>query len=525
MGNRCARFVARHIADSATRRIALPFSGAFIAPYLEQQSRPIIVLMGIIRAVLPFMFSFIGSAIGRQLTFNTYKLANYRWQPVQSIMNFHQKQGVYADTVLDPELEEIAHKVAVAIGHGSDPEATRANLSAMLGFDVVGSGHGGLAVYRSFDLQDVEKVFLLYITPYGPSLLGEMPRYIVLERRRRFFNFHATAKENKFGKRESSDSTILDAALPCEASVNGFTYSGAFFKSQEWAALSSRYDEESFAYHRACNRLGTQRYVRKGTDVLHGPPTDLYSLKQFIRSSHLGRKMKKDKSRWSQVQNEVQKLAKMMSGYQKQGLAPKRIILYLEGLDCSGKSSTAGLVCQALEECGFGVKISQHNRPPTPEQRRKPWMDRGRFEYPDDMYEKGEEVPEYAALLWDRGPCGDHVYASRKDILADYEEFREYDAKCREEGVLFCKFLFVASKDSIASTLGKRLAHKKMATDLKTWLDANSIEHAREGLDEIVLVSQFFFDLYRHSLPLPLSPTIDLSHFSNLLVLIFSDST
>lgn len=34
-------------------------------------------------------------------------------------------------------------------------------------------------------------------------------------------------------------------------------------------------------------------------------------------------------------------------------------------------------------------------------------MDRGRFEYPEDVYEEGERVPKYAALVWDRGPAGD----------------------------------------------------------------------------------------------------------------------
>ena len=119
-------------------------------------------------------------------------------------------------------------------------------------------------------------------------------------------------------------------------------------------------------------------------------------------------------------------------------------------------------------------------------------MDRCRFEYPDDVYEEGEEVPEYSALVWDRGPAGDFVYGkfselSIKEKLRRYDDFRAYDAQCKEEGVLFFKLLFVADKDSIAATLGKRLAHKKIAQDLHTWLDANSFEHAREGLDEIEL--------------------------------------
>ena len=51
--------------------------------------------------------------------------------------------------------------------------------------------------------------------------------------------------------------------------------------------------------------------------------------------------------------------------------------------------------------------------------------------------------------------------------------------------MLFLKLLFVADKDSIALTLGKRLAHKSIAKDLQTWLDANSTRHEREGLAEI----------------------------------------
>lgn len=71
--------------------------------------------------------------------------------------------------------------------------------------------------------------------------------------------------------------------------------------------------------------------------------------------------------------------------------------------------------------------------------------------------------------------------------MRKYEEFRAYDAKCKEEGVLFAKLLFVADKDSIASTLGKRLAHKNIARDLRVWLDANSVQHSRDGLEEIDL--------------------------------------
>jgi hypothetical protein len=49
--------------------------------------------------------------------------------------------------------------------------------------------------------------------------------------------------------------------------------------------------------------------------------------------------------------------------------APKGVILYFEGLDCSGKSSTGGLVQAALEKAGYEVGMRQYNRPPTAEQR------------------------------------------------------------------------------------------------------------------------------------------------------------
>ena len=86
---------------------------------------------------------------------------------------------------------------------------------------------------------------------------------------------------------------------------------------------------------------------------------------------------------------------------------------------------------------------------------------------------------------------GDFVYGnlnelSTKEKLERYTEFRQYDYNCRLNDVLFCKVFFVADRDSIAKTLGKRLAHKKIARDLHAWLDANnSVKEYREGLQEI----------------------------------------
>ncbi|KAG7352169.1 hypothetical protein IV203_008217 [Nitzschia inconspicua] len=474
MGNRCSRWIARTSCDTITASVMFPLSAKFIAPYLDQNSRPVIVTMGFIRAILPFAFSFQGSRIGRQLTFNTFKYANYRWLPVQSVMKFDKNRGVYQDMDLDPQLLVMAHAVAIAIGHGDDPVEARKNL-AQHGFKIFGSGSGGYAAYRRYDGTPAKDVISLHITPYGPSILNEMPRYIILERRKVLPN--------------TANSSIANAASKPEASICGFTYSGAYFQSQEWAALTSRYRLTMDAYNRSCNILGTNTAMRQG-NKLGGPPRDLTTLKDFIRHGNLPRKQRKDKKRWNRIDCEVERVAKTVAKFQKQGTAPKQVIVYLEGLDCSAKSSTGGLVCQALEKCGYDVRTAQHNRPPNDEQKRKPWMDRGRFQFPEDMYGPGEDKPEYTALVWDRGPAGDFVYGSFAQLSLDekkkkFEEFRQYDYICRVEDVLFIKLLFVADKDSIASTLGKRLAHKKIAQDLRTWLDANSIPHSREGLEEI----------------------------------------
>jgi hypothetical protein len=482
MGNRCSRWIARNGVDSLTGNVMFPISARFLAPYLDQKSRPVIVAMGFLRAVLPFAFSFQGSRIGRQLTFNTWRFANYRWGPVQSVMDFNKTSGVYQDSDLDPDLVLTAHAVAVAIGHGVDPVETRTNLSS-IGFDVVGSGMGGYAAYRRRETDgsggnlssQEDCVIWLHVTPYGPSILDEVPRYIVLERKRILPPGGQTG------------SPILAAAQRPEASICGFTYSGAYFQSQEWSALTNRFRDTLAAYETSCKRLGTISALR-GASPLSEPPRDLQSLKTFIRRGNLPKKQRKDTKRWKNINSRLEKVARIVARFQRAGTAPKRVIVYLEGLDCSAKSSTGGLVCSVLEQCGYAVRTAQHNRPPTPEQQKKPWMDRGRFEYPQDVYGPGADVPDYTALVWDRGPAGDFVYGKFADLslsekLAKYEEFKEFDAGCRRDDVLFLKLLFVADKDSIASTLGKRLAHKKIAQDLRIWLDANSVQHEREGLE------------------------------------------
>jgi polyphosphate kinase 2 (PPK2 family) len=470
MGNRSFRYWARSLADATAKYVALPLSGRFIAPYLEQKSRPIIVTMGLFRAILPFLSSFEGSAFGRNLTFNTFSAYNYRWKPIQGIFCLHESRGVYQDIDPDPFLFCMAQQVATAIGHGHDAVLVRKQLMD-IGFDnIFGAGSGGYSVYRHCSAS-----VTLHITPYGPSVLDELPRFIVLELR-------PTSSP-------TTKNAINTAAMSPVAMIMGFTYSGAFFTSQEWASLQQRFEDEMTSYRNACLIMGTNRAHVKSTSIAHNehvfPPTDLTSLKAFIRSGQTARRQRKSDKQWFQVQREVKSLAKIIQRHKKNGTAPKGVILYMEGLDCSGKSSTGGLIQDALQHTGYQVHIRQYNRPPTEEQKRMDWMNR--FERPYVL-----ENDQYEAIVWDRGPVGDFVYGSlhslsNEEKLHRYAEFRKFDRGCRLNDILFLKLLFVTDKDSIAATLGKRLAHKKIAQDLRTWIDATSQKghSTHEGLSAI----------------------------------------
>ncbi len=247
------------------------------------------------------------------------------------------------------------------------------------------------------------------------------------------------------------------------------------------------YDKQLAAYEYACKKLPiVSKNTRHG-----GPPRDLPTLKKFLEAGKRRRKQRKNKREFNELQKVVSSVAKeilaLMKKEKKRGeggdrLAPKGVILYFEGLDCSGKSSTGGLVQAALEQSGYEVGMRQYNRPPTREQRMRPWMDR--FEVPggssvldltpdDDQDGDGEHI----GLVWDRGPAGDFVYGNLNELPPEekkkrYDEFMAFDRECRENDILFLKLFFITNRDSIAKTLGKRLAQKKMARDLTTWLQA-----------------------------------------------------
>ena len=156
--------------------------------------------------------------------------------------------------------------------------------------------------------------------------------------------------------------------------VEGYCYQGAFFSPHHFAELKDMYDKQLLTYEMACKQLPrVSKTTRHG-----GPPRDLPTLKTFLETGKRGRKKKQNVREYNQLQKVVTDVSKEILRTLKKEkrlgkadgtLAPKGVILYFEGLDCSGKSSTGGLVQAALEQAGYSVGMRQYNRPPTAEQR------------------------------------------------------------------------------------------------------------------------------------------------------------
>jgi hypothetical protein len=272
-------------------------------------------------------------------------------------------------------------------------------------------------VFTSQSPEGQESMLLLHVTPYGPSILDVMPRYIVLE------------FEDSVDRRAKWSEYVSKNIYEGPPVLDGYCYQGAFFSPHHFAELKKKYDDELFMYDRACKNMCKPHHGRNPN-----PPTDLRALKAFLFEGKFGRKRKRNEREKRALQNKIQQVANELKSLMKRknpdgsSCAPNGIILYFEGLDCSGKSSTGGLVEEAMRLAGYNITMAQYNRPPTAQQKLRPWMDR--FAVPrgsvavaipqgSDVEIKKETIKKYIndsynAVVWDRGPAGDFVYVSIK---------------------------------------------------------------------------------------------------------------
>lgn len=198
-GNRVSRILARSFVDVLVVYIGLPVATFLFRNWLPEEAwHPVLFLafFGILRACSPYAASFQGSRVGRILSREFFKSIKLRWQPVMRVKNLNLESDdcCEQDEVAEnADLARVAKLVARALGRsqqiGLDGMADQANALALEGFQQIGAGSGGYAVYvchrrvwtKDTKEEGEETPMLLHITPYGPSILDVMPRYIVLE--------------------------------------------------------------------------------------------------------------------------------------------------------------------------------------------------------------------------------------------------------------------------------------------------------------------------------------------------------
>lgn len=218
----------------------------------------------------------------------------------------------------------------------------------------------------------------------------------------------------------------------------------AILPRETFEGIRERYTEEM------------QRFFEglKGLPETADLPTSLDALKALGAAGQSAQKQKKEAAEAAEIAEATAALTASLSALKAAGQAPKGIIVYVEGPDGAGKTSTGAIVMQALEDAGYKPR-GEVFKAPTEAERKQHWLER----FERGVPKKGEVV------FWDRGPSGDAVYgkpsAAKKAQMG--QEFQAFEEKLAEDGVLMFKLELYASQEKQAETFGKRLARQAMA--------------------------------------------------------------
>mmetsp|Transcript_28893 Transcript_28893/g.48498 ORF Transcript_28893/g.48498 Transcript_28893/m.48498 type:complete len:544 (-) Transcript_28893:13-1644(-) len=312
--NRCARALARDAVDIFSEFILLPVIFFLIdrqlVDHLHWHQAWVIIIMGIVRAVAPFMASFQGSRFGRFLTKSFFDASNDRWMPTMRINDVNMTTGDCVEyeeagtAKFNADLVLLAKKFAGELSkdlesgenapHHSSPHLEAAH------FHIFGRGSGGYCVYR-YQPPGISKTFSLYgvlihVTPYGPSIYDELPRYVVLE--------HRDVMDTRGTWSHLAAQYLYDEPEILE----GYCFKGAYFTKYHFASMRDKYDEVMQAYTQSCKYL-CSRDGMKSHQKQEVPPTDLLSLKTFIEYGKPMKKQRKHIRAYKELQHVVDHLA------------------------------------------------------------------------------------------------------------------------------------------------------------------------------------------------------------------------
>ena len=246
----------------------------------------------------------------------------------------------------------------------------------------------------------------------------------------------------------------------------GVYFQGTVFKPKQWAAFQERYQTEVARFVRA---------VKAGDQPL---PDDLDELKAFLALGMPAAERAEEAAQEAEIAAGLATLSGQLADMRAAGTAPRGVVVYVAGPDAAGKTSTGGIIMQALEAAGYAGR-SDSFKAPSAEERAQHWLKR---------FERG--IPaEGEVVFWDRGPAGDSVYGPADDARAKVmgKELEAFEAELRAQGILLVKVELSADPMKQAATFGKRLARQHIAARLEVALAAPGAltDEGQAGLAEV----------------------------------------
>ncbi len=229
---------------------------------------------------------------------------------------------------------------------------------------------------------------------------------------------------------------------------------GAVVSKAIFGRMREKYEDVLDDFHDALEEAGK------------GPlPRTFDQLKAFIDGAKSVKAQAAEAAEDAQVTARLDALAARLGVLRAEGRAPARVVVYTDGPDGAGKSSTGAILMQALAKAGYDTDVAIF-KAPTAAERAQHWLQRFR--------DKGVPPQAGDARFWDRGPAGDAVYgkkspAEAKEMAA---ELRALEAQLADQGVLLFKAHIFAAPERSAETFGKRLARRAAADELELHLAA-----------------------------------------------------
>jgi polyphosphate kinase 2 (PPK2 family) len=244
---------------------------------------------------------------------------------------------------------------------------------------------------------------------------------------------------------------------------------GALVSKAVFARMREKYEDVLDDFHDALEEAGKRPL-----------PRTFDQLKTFIDGAKSPKAQAAELAEDAEVAAGLDALATRLGALRAEGRAPERVVVYTDGPDGAGKSSTGAILMRALAKAGFDTDVAVFKAPSAAEKQQH-WLQRFR--------DKGVPPQAGDARFWDRGPAGDAVYGKKSPAEAKLmaAELRAFEAQLADEGVLLFKAHIFAAPERSAETFGKRLARRTAADELELRLAAKGQldDPTRAALDNI----------------------------------------